>query len=297
MWKRASRLSLILGVLAVLGLFFAPLAQAQDYDKPIRIGWTAWSDAEAVTKMAQEILEEKMGYDVELVMADIGVQYQGLEGGDIDIMLMSWLPVTHQNYWDKYVENLDNLGPLYTRARLGWVVPDYVPEDQLSSIEDLKDPEVAKKLGNEITGIDPGAGLMQASEEALKEYDLENYNLISSSGAGMTSAISRAVRRDEWIVATGWSPHWKFAAWDLRYLEDPKGTLGGKEKIHAMARSDFYQDVPYEVYEFFTRFYIPLDELQEMMYEARESSYEEAIAKYMENNPERVNYWITGELD
>ncbi|MFW5993471.1 MAG: glycine betaine ABC transporter substrate-binding protein, partial [Desulfohalobiaceae bacterium] len=79
--------------------------------------------------------------------------------------------------------------------------------------------------------------------------------------------------------------------------EDPEGVLGGKEKIHAMARSDFYQDVPYEVYEFFTRFYIPLDELQEMMYQARESSYDEAIDKYMENNPERINYWITGELD
>ncbi|MFW6314729.1 MAG: glycine betaine ABC transporter substrate-binding protein, partial [Desulfohalobiaceae bacterium] len=141
------------------------------------------------------------------------------------------------------------------------------------------------------------AGLMKASEKALKEYGLDDYNLVSSSGAGMTSAISRAERREEWIVATGWSPHWKFAAWDLRYLEDPEGVLGGKEKIHAMARSDFYQDVPYEVYEFFTRFYIPLDELQEMMYQARESSYDEAIDKYMENNPERINYWITGELD
>ncbi|MFW6179515.1 MAG: glycine betaine ABC transporter substrate-binding protein [Desulfohalobiaceae bacterium] len=297
MFRKMGKLSLTLGVLALLGLFVVPLAQAEEYDKPIKIGWTSWSDAEAVTKLAQEILEEKMDYEVELVQADIGVQYQGLKGGDIDIMLMSWLPVTHKDYWDKYAEKLDNLGPLYTRARLGWVVPDYVPEDELSSIEDLKDPEVAKKLGNEITGIDPGAGLMQASEDALEEYDLDDYELISSSGSGMTSAISRAERRDEWIVATGWSPHWKFAAWDLRYLEDPEGVLGGKEKIHAMARSDFYQDVPYEVYEFFTRFYIPLDELQEMMYQARESSYDEAIDKYMENNPERINYWITGELD
>ncbi|MFO8031040.1 MAG: glycine betaine ABC transporter substrate-binding protein [Desulfohalobiaceae bacterium] len=297
MWKKVSRLSLILGVLAMFGLFFGPLAQAQDYDEPIKIGWTAWSDAEAVTKMAKKILEDEMGYDVELVMADIGVQYQGLEGGDIDIMLMSWLPVTHQNYWDKYAKNLDNLGPIYTRARLGWVVPDYVPEDQLSSIEDLKDSDVADKLGNEIIGIDPGAGLMQASEEAMEDYELDNYDLISSSGSGMTSAISRAERRDEWIVATGWSPHWKFAAWDLRYLEDPEGVLGGKEKIHAMARDDFYQDVPYEVYEFFTRFYMPLDELQEVMYEARESSYEEAIDKYLKNNPKRVDYWVTGQFD
>ncbi len=295
MWQKISKLSLILGLFAVLGLFFGPVAQA--YDKPIKIGWTAWSDAEAVTKMAKKILEEEMGYDVELVMADIGVQYQGLAGGDIDLMLMSWLPVTHQNYWDKFVDKLDNLGPIYTRARLGWVVPEYVPEDELASLEDLRKPEVAKKLGGEITGIDPGAGLMQASEKALEEYGLEDYNLIASSGAGMTSAISRAVRRDDWIVATGWSPHWKFASWDLRYLEEPKGILGGKEKVHALARKDFYQDVPYEVYEFFTRYYLPLDELEAIMFNARESSYEEAIEQYMEENPARVKYWITGEIN
>lgn len=297
MWHKMRKLGLTLGVLAIVGLFFVPQTQAGSHDEPIEIGWTAWSDAEAVTKMARTILEEEMGYEVELTMADIGVQYEGLAGDDLDIMLMAWLPVTHQDYWETHVANVDNLGPIYTRARLGWVVPDYVPEDELASIEDMTDPDVRAQLDSEITGIDPGAGLMRASEDALEEYGLQDYNLIASSGAGMTSAIERAVRRDEWIVATGWSPHWKFAAWDLRYLEDPKNTLGAREKIHALAREDFYQDVPVEVYEFFTRYYLPLDELEEIMYEARETSYEEAIDNYMEENPERVNYWITGQFN
>jgi glycine betaine/proline transport system substrate-binding protein len=295
MQQKVRKSSLILGLLVVWGLIFGALAQA--YDQPIRIGWTAWFDAETVTKISKNILEEEMGYDVELVLADIDLQYQRLADGDIDVMLMSWLPVTHQKYWDRYVDKVDNLGPIYTRARLGWVVPEYVPEDKLSSIEDLKDPEVAKNLGYEITGIDQSAGLMHASEKALEEYGLDSYSLIASSGAGMTSAISRAASREEWIVATGWSPHWKFAAWDLRYLEDPKGVLGGKEKIHALARQDFYQDVPYEVYEFFSRFYMPLDELQNVMYQARENSYKEAIDKYLQNNPKRVQYWVTGQID
>lgn len=289
----------VLCVVALLAVFFAPVAQAQDYDKPIKIGWTAWSDAEAITKIAKQILEEKMGYDVELVMSDIGVQYQALKGGDIDIMLMSWLPVTHQNYWKKYANDVVNLGPLYTRAKLGWVVPDYVPEDKVNSIDDLADADVAAKLENQITGIDPGAGLMQASEKAMKEYGLTDagYELISSSGAGMTAALARAVKNEDWIVVTGWSPHWKFAKWDLRYLDDPKGTLGGRERIHALARKGFYQEVPYEVFEFFTRMYMPLSELEAVMLEANNSSYEKACAKYIEENPERVNYWMTGQFE
>ncbi|MFO7800940.1 MAG: glycine betaine ABC transporter substrate-binding protein [Desulfovermiculus sp.] len=288
----------VLCIFALLAVFCAPVAQAQDSSQPIKIGWTAWSDAEAITKMAKQILEEKMGYDVELVMSDIGVQYQGLKGGDIDIMLMSWLPVTHQNYWEKYANDVVNLGPLYTRAKLGWVVPEYVPEDKVSSISDLNDPEIAKKFDEEIIGIDPGAGLMQASEKAMDVYGLSDagYDLVSSSGSGMTAALARATKKEDWIVATGWSPHWKFAKWDLRYLEDPEGTLGGRERIHALARKDFYQDVPYEVFEFFTRMYMPLSELEAVMLEANDTSYEKACSKYIKENPKRVHYWMTGEF-
>jgi len=288
----------VLCIFALLAVFCAPVAQAQDSTQPIKIGWTAWSDAEAITKIARQILEEKMGYDVELVMSDIGVQYQALKSQDIDIMLMSWLPVTHQNYWKKYAKDVVNLGPLYTRAKLGWVVPEYVPEDKINSIDDLTDKDVAEKLDSKITGIDPGAGLMQASEKAMKEYGLSDagYDLVASSGAGMTAALARAIEKDDWIVVTGWSPHWMFAKWDLRYIEDPKGTLGGRERIHALARKGFYQDVPYEVFEFFTRMYIPLSELEAVMLNASKSSYGDAVDKYIEENPQRVQYWMTGEF-
>ena len=299
MFHKLRALFLALSVAALLMIAGGPMAQAADSTKPIKIGWTAWSDAEAITKIARQILEEKMGYDVELVMSDIGVQYQALKGGDIDIMLMSWLPVTHQNYWKKYAQDVVNLGPLYTRARLGWVVPDYIPQDKVDSIADLTNEEFVSKLNGEITGIDPGAGLMQASEKAMDEYGLKDagYELIASSGAGMTAALARAIEREKWVVVTGWSPHWKFAKWDLRYLKDPKGVLGGKERIHALARKGFYQDVPYEVFEFFTRMFMPLDELEAVMLEASKSSYGDACEAYIENHPQRVKYWMTGELD
>jgi glycine betaine/proline transport system substrate-binding protein len=232
-------------------------------------------------------------------MSDIGIQYQGLSTQDIDLMLMAWLPTTHQNYWKKFADKVVNLGPIYTRARLGWVVPSYIPKDQLNSISDLTNPEVADKLKKKITGIDPGAGLMQASEKAMEEYGLSDagYQLLSSSGAGMTAALSRAIKREDWIVATGWSPHWKFAKWDLRYLEDPKGLLGGRERIHCLARKGFYQEAPYEVFEFFVRYNIPIDDLEALMLEARSTSYEEAAEEYIKNNPKRVHYWMTGEFE
>ena len=77
--------------LALAGTPLSVLAQA----KPIRIGWTAWSDAEAVTNIAKLILEQRLAQKVELVMTDVALQYAGLERGQIDLMMRAWLPGTH----------------------------------------------------------------------------------------------------------------------------------------------------------------------------------------------------------
>ncbi|MBP2315369.1 glycine betaine ABC transporter substrate-binding protein [Azospirillum soli] len=294
--RRAFLKMLALGVAAFVGstVLASPGFAAED-KKPIRIGWTAWSDAEAVTTLAKRLIEDQLDQPVELVLADIGLQYQGLANGDLDFMMMSWLPTTHGSYLEKVGDKIVPLGMLYTRARLGWAVPDHVPQDQVKTIADLAKPEVRKKLNGRIQGIDPGAGLMQASEKALKDYGLKDYDLVSSSGAAMTAALGRAVKRDDWIVVTAWSPHWMFSKWKLRYLEDPKGSLGGLERVHVMARKNFYQDHP-AVAEFLTRMYLPLEDLETIMLEADGSSYEKAIDTYIANNKERVHYWVTGEM-
>lgn len=288
MWKKIWSLA---GAIALS--FSAMSAQAQD--DTIQIGWTAWSDAEFVTKLAARVLEERMDKTVELTQTGIAPQYQGIAQGDIDLMLMSWLPGTHSDYYQRFATDVVNLGILYDHAKLGWVVPNYIPKSKLDSIADLKNSEVRERLDGTITGIDPGAGLTRLSKQALKDYDLSGYNLQVSSGAGMTAALERAVSNNEWIVVTGWSPHWKFGAYDLRYLKDPKGTLGSYERIHALARQGFYQD-NVEAASMIGRMWLPLDDLQAAMYDARETSYEEAITKYMKNNKKRIKYWVTGKI-
>lgn len=284
--------STLLGATLLSAAIALPVQAQED---TLQIGWTAWSDAEFVTRLATKVLEEEMDVTVEMTQTDIAPQYQGVAQGDIDVMMMAWLPNTHENYWDQVASDLQPLGILYTDARLGWAVPTYIPEDQLSSIEDLKNEEVKSQLGSEIQGIDPGAGLMQASEDTIETYGLD-YELLSASGAGMTAALDRAVRKEEWIVVTAWNPHWMFGAYDLRYLEDPEGTLSGVESIQAMGRQDFTTDFP-EVAGFYARMTIPIEDLEASMNEAQETSYEEAVQSYIDNNQARINYWVTGEIN
>jgi glycine betaine/proline transport system substrate-binding protein len=275
----------------------SPAVAAQDAAaaRSLRLGWTAWADAEWITHLVARILEERLGQPVSLVMADIGLQYQALSTGQLDAMLMAWLPVTHRDYYQKVAGDVIDLGPLYTRARLGWVVPDFVPRERLASLEDLRDPEVRERLGGRIQGIDPGSGLMRASRQALRTYGLRNWELVPASAAAMTAALDRAVRRNEWIVLTAWSPHWIFARYDLRYLEDPRGVLGQQESVHGLARAGFDQDFPPQVMGFLSRLFVPIEEVEKALLVASQQSVDAAVDDYLARHADRVDYWVTGE--
>lgn len=110
----------------------------------------------------------------------------------------------------------------------------------------------------------------------------------------MPAALKRAVTRKEWIVVTGWRPHWMFDAFDLRFLEDPKGILGGAESIHAFGRKGLAKDHP-EVAAFISRIHIPLDELEQQMNVGEQTSYEKAAANYIATHKLEIDYWVTGK--
>lgn len=286
-----NRRRFVAGTAATVALASTPLG-ALAQAKPIRIGWTAWSDAEVVTNIAKLVLEQRMGQKVELVMTDVALQYAALQRGQIDLMLMAWLPGTHKSYWEKVKDDVEDLGVLYSDARLGWAVPADIPVSTLRTIDDLTKPEAREKLGGRIQGIDAGAGLMKLSEAALKTYGLD-YKLLTASDAAMVSALDRAIQRKQWIVVTTWSPHWMFSQYKLRYLEDPKQALGGSESIHALARKGFSADFP-KAAAFVRNMKVPLSDLEAVMLKARDSNAAKESAAYVAAHGDVVNRWLSG---
>ena len=75
-------------------------------------------------------------------------------------------------------------------GRLGWIVPDYVPREVISSINQLQNPQLAARFGGRVQGIDPGSGLNQASLKALKQYGLTSMELVASSSAAMAAVLA-----------------------------------------------------------------------------------------------------------
>lgn len=265
----------------------------EDKQDTLTIAVSSWTSAMASAELVKYILENEVGINVKLLDMNLGAAFQALEKKDLDILIEGWLPTAQSEYWDKSSKNLVTFGPVAENAFQGWVVPDYIPEDKLSAIEDLKDEEVRKKLNGEITGISPGTGIMEHSHDMIEQYELENYKLVPSSDYAMMAQLKRAIQKKEWIVVTLWRPHVAFYLHDLRFLSEPKNLQGTEEGIYIIAREDILNALPSAVTEFLARYYMPISKVDELVSAFQEE--EDMVAPiFVEDNPKLVDYWLNG---
>ncbi len=298
MKKGLNRLAVVLTAL-ILGCVLSAAATAKSTDV-IKIGYFNWGDDLFTTHVVSYILTHDMNKKVKLISAAPAAAYQAVAAGDIDFHTDMWLPDTHADYFHKVAQKTIDAGAIYTRAAEGWAVPDYIPKSELNSIEDLKKPDVKKKLDGKIIGIDPGAGLMRLSAKSMKEYGLskDGYTLVQSSGPAMTSALDNAIKNKQWIVVTSWNPHWMWARYHLRYLKDPKNVMTGMQRADIVIRHGFYTDHPH-VYEMLDRILIPINDVEAGMFAAQKNGgdYGKAAEAYVKAHPKLVHYWVTGKID
>ena len=265
----------------------APLAATAADKGEVELTYVEWSSEVASTNVIKAVLEQQ-GYEVDMTSVSASAMWQGVASGDADGMVAAWLPSTHGHYLEKVQDDVVDLGPNLDGTRIGLVVPSYVDVDSIAELNDH-----AEQFDEEIVGIDPGAGIMSKTEKAIEEYGMDDMELVSGSGATMTAALKDAIKNEEAVVVTGWTPHWKFARFDLKYLDDPKNVYGGAEQIHTVVRDGLKDDMP-EVYKILDRFEWTPADMQQVMVWNREDGADpaETAARWVEENPEKVNAWV-----
>jgi len=283
-----STLKMLLVAVALVVAMTAVSGSAQAEDKVVKLAYVEWSCATASTHVMKAVIEQETDYEVEVTPVSAAVMWQAIATGDQDGMTTAWLPVTHKDYMDKVGKKIYDLGPNLKGAGLFLVVPEYVTIDSVAEINDN-----AEKFDGKIIGIDPGAGLMRKTEKALEVYNMDKMELLEGSGAAMTAALGNAIEKKEWIVVTGWAPHWKYGRWDLKNLKDPKGVFGGAETINTIVRKGLKEDMP-KVYHILDNFkWTPADIAQVMgMNQEEGADPEETAKKWVKEHPKMVKKWV-----
>jgi len=271
----------------------------------VRIAYVEWSSEIASTNVVRAVLQEEMGYECEIIPMAADEMWEAVATGEVDAMVAAWLPGTHGHFYEQYADQIVDLGPNLEGTQTGLVVPQVTPGRQtgrtglqnvpyitIDSITELQ--EHADKFRGRIIGIDPEAGIMRQTKEAMEVYGLDNFELISGSEISMAAELANAIRRLEWIVVTGWIPHWKFARWNLKFLEDPENVFGGREEIHTIVREGLREDMP-DVYAFLDNFHWTPGDMEQLMLwiEGQDGVYPlDSARRWMRHHRDKVEAWL-----
>ena len=287
---------------AAAAIVFPPLAEAR---KTVRLVYVEWSETVAATNMVKTVIQEKLQMECDIVSMTADRMWAAVAAGTVDGMVAAWLPTTHGHYYEQYKDQIVDLGPNLVGTQIGLVVPDVSvgrqtaasgqrnePYIKAGTIADLK--QYPDKFHRRIIGIDAEAGIMKKTREAMREYGLYNYELIKGSEVSMTAELSNAIRKQKWIVVTGWQPHWMFGRWKLRFLDDPKNIFGDKEAIHTIVRTGLKEDMP-DVYRFLDNFAWTPAEIEQLMIWIKEDDGlfpGEKALRYMRYHSEQIESWL-----
>jgi len=258
--------------------------------KELTLGYIEWDENVAVSNLTKVLLEEELGYEVELQLTKVAVVkqvFQGVADGELHAFQDVWIP-NHKNYLSEVEDDVEHLDPWFEgKTAQGIAVPDYMDVHSVAELD---------QAGTDmIIGIEPGSAVhAQIKNKVIPGYDLD-MKLVESSTPAMLSELEKKYKAKEPIVFYGWSPHWMNARYDFRYLKDPKdlqGDFNDSAKISSIVNENLPEDDPV-AYEFIRSISLSKEQVNQMEVDINEAGDPDAGVKaWLEDNRSVVQPWI-----
>lgn len=215
--------------------------------KAVHFADVGWTDITATTATTSVILEA-LGYTPDTQVLSVPVTYTSLKNKDIDVFLGNWMPTMEADR-KPYIDDksVDVLGVNLEGAKYTLAVPTYTYEEGLKSFADIA--KFKDKLGNKIYGIEAGNDGNRLILDMISgnKFDLQGFELVESSEAGMLAAVQKAVPSKQDVVFLGWEPHPMNANIDMKYLEGGDDVFGpnyGGATVYTNVRAGYATDCP-----------------------------------------------------
>lgn len=239
---------------------------------------------------------EKLGHEIDLRQGPHEEIYPKLGSGEIDVFVATWIPYSHSVFWEKYKHVITPLGTGFTGGESFWAVPDYIPADVVSSIDDLKSPDVISRMRKKVRAIGASTGVTQRSKKVIKTYGLDDFGYWIAAGSDQDwiKSISTGIEAHEWFVFPIWQPQFLNKKYRFRKLSEPKQCMGGTDMGRITAHKNFVEKAPKRTIEVLKRISIGVDAITEMDFfvNVDHATPEEAAEKWLVENGLKLEYWL-----
>jgi glycine betaine/proline transport system substrate-binding protein len=200
-------------------------------DVTIRIAVNPWLGSAANANVAALLLEQQLGYSVELVEIDEFAQFPALSTGDLDATLEVW-PSGHAKDYKKYIEGNNGVvdgGQLGAIGQIGWFVPTYMVDanPDLATWEGLKGNEsefATAESGDAGQLLDGDPSFVTFDQPIADNLGLNLKVVYAGSEAAQLSALDAAYQDQAPFLFYFWTPHWAHAQYDLTMVQLPDVT-------------------------------------------------------------------------
>ncbi|ARV74243.1 choline ABC transporter substrate-binding protein [Vibrio campbellii] len=264
----------------------------------VRFADVGWTDITATTAVTSELLKG-LGYKTKTDLLSVPVTYSSMANGDIDVFLGNWMP-TMEGDIAKYREagTVETVRANLEGAKYTLAVPKYVYDAGVKSFADLA--KNADKFKDRIYGIEPGNDGNRLIQDMIDSdaFGLKDFSLVESSEAGMVSQVSRAVRRNQWIVYLGWAPHPMNSNVEMEYLsggDDFFGPNYGGANVYTNVRQDYLSECQ-NVGQLLKNLEFSL-EMENQLMEAilnQKQKPAKAAQEWLNANPQQFEAWLEG---
>ncbi|MBT8767360.1 choline ABC transporter substrate-binding protein [Pseudomonas boanensis] len=286
--------AVLAGSLLLSGVVFN--AQAEDAScATVKLGDPGWSDI-AVTNGVARILLDGLGYRTETPTLAVPIIFAGLHKGQIDAFLGNWMPAQQSNY-DKFVAagSVDKLAQNLSGTEYTLAVPTYAYEAGVKTFADLQ--KFAEKFDKKLYGIGSGAPANESIRKMIEtnEFGLGGWKLVESSEQAMLVQVGRAVKREQFVVFLGWTPHPMNVQYDMKYLKGGEKYFGESGSVNTLARKGYAQQCP-NVGKLLANLQFTQDMENAIMNQVlnENANNEAAIKAWLKANPAVVEGWLQG---
>lgn len=215
----------------------APPTEAPATDEPMEkstivLAENPWDGSSLNTAVARILLEDELGYPVEVISLDEGATWPAIAAGDVHANLEQW-PSGHGADIETYIDTglIDNGGLLGVTGAIGWWIPTYLVEANpaLATWEGFNDPDVAALFATAETG-DKGQFLIgdpsyvTFDEAIITNLGLPFQTVVGGSEAALMTSIESAFANEDAILFYFWTPHSVHDAFDLTRVALPDVT-------------------------------------------------------------------------
>jgi glycine betaine/proline transport system substrate-binding protein len=282
-----------LGLAAFLstGVVFAGDAESC---KTVRLSDVGWTDIQATTGIASVLLTA-LGYEPEVIQLSVPVTYASLKNKDLDVFLGNWMP-SMTNDIKEYIADgsVETISENLSGAGYGIVVPSYVADAGVKTLTDLG--KFKDKFDGKIYGIEAGNDGNRIILDMISkpEDNLEGFELVESSEAGMLTQAEQSMKNNEWIAFLGWTPHPVMGAMNLTYLDGMGDSGFGAATVSTNVRKGYVAECP-NVGKFISNLKFNLAMEGEMMDAILKGADANTVATdWLKKNPDAIAPWIAG---